>query len=68
MFAVGGWATTFLASWAAWASCQCLQCAGREALTKSARVAWSTLFFLAMVLAWVLRDFAKPLLEKIPCM
>ncbi|KAL6757882.1 serine incorporator/TMS membrane protein [Haematococcus lacustris] len=54
------------ASTAAYCACQACQCAGRQVLTHSARVAWSFLFFLAMVAAWVLRDFAKPLLEKIP--
>jgi hypothetical protein len=43
------------------------QCATREALQHSARVAWSILFFVAMVSAWLLRDFAKPILEHIPC-
>eukprot|EP00775_Hariotina_reticulata_P009592 gene9592-9755_t len=33
---------------------------------RSARVAYSFLFFLAIVIAWVMRDFARPLLEKIP--
>lgn len=27
----------------------------------------SFLFFLAIVISWVMRDFARPLLEKIPC-
>lgn len=63
----GQYMASFAASTAAWCACQGLQCAGREMLSKSARVAWSGLFFLAMVAAWVMRDFAKPLLEKIPC-
>ena len=33
----------------------------------SARLAYSFLFLLAMLVAWVMRDFARPLLEKIPC-
>lgn len=36
-------------------------------MVRSARTAWSFLFTLSMLLAWVLRDFAKPLLMKIPC-
>ncbi|PNH09910.1 hypothetical protein TSOC_003432 [Tetrabaena socialis] len=51
---------------AAYAACSACQCASREVLRHSARVAWSVLFFLAMVAAWVLRDFATPLLQKIP--
>ncbi|CAL5225424.1 g8239 [Coccomyxa viridis] len=35
-------------------------------MRKSARLAYCVLFTLAMVLAWVLRDFAKPLIDKIP--
>ena len=33
----------------------------------SARLAYSCLFFLSLVLSWVLRDSAKPLLMKLPC-
>ena len=36
-------------------------------MRKSARLAYCVLFTLAMVLAWVLRDFAKPLIDKLPC-
>jgi hypothetical protein len=35
--------------------------------TRSARAAYSFLFMLAMMLAWIMRDFARPLIEKIPC-
>jgi hypothetical protein len=55
------------ASMASYFACQACTCASREVLTHSARVAWSALFFVAMVVAWIMRDFAKPLLEKIPC-
>jgi hypothetical protein len=51
---------------AAGCACSAFQCGSRELLSRSARVAYSSLFFLAVVVAWVLRDFAKPLLEKIP--
>ena len=34
---------------------------------RSARMAWSFVFTISMIMAWVLRDFAKPLLMKIPC-
>ena len=36
-------------------------------MRRSARLAYCFLFTLAMVLAWILRDFAKPLMEKLPC-
>ena len=64
---VAGWMGSCFTSMAAYFACQACQCASREVLTQSARVAWSALFFLGMIAAWVLRDFAKPLLEKIPC-
>eukprot|EP00200_Dunaliella_tertiolecta_P011069 CAMPEP_0202381332 /NCGR_PEP_ID=MMETSP1127-20130417/34960_1 /ASSEMBLY_ACC=CAM_ASM_000462 /TAXON_ID=3047 /ORGANISM="Dunaliella tertiolecta, Strain CCMP1320" /LENGTH=438 /DNA_ID=CAMNT_0048980259 /DNA_START=170 /DNA_END=1486 /DNA_ORIENTATION=+ len=51
---------------AAYCACQACQFGSREVLAHSARVAWSALFFLSLVLAWVMRDFAKPLMEKIP--
>jgi len=35
-------------------------------MRRSARLAYCFLFTLAMILAWVLRDFAKPLMEKLP--
>jgi hypothetical protein len=64
---IGSYVASFAASAAAWCACQTCQVASREALTHSARVAWSSLFFLAIVTAWLLRDFAKPMLERIPC-
>ena len=57
-----------LASCAAVCACQACQGVTREVLRKSARLAYCALFTTAMVLAWVLRDFAKPLIQKIPCM
>ena len=36
-------------------------------MKRSARVAYSFLFFLAIVISWIMRDFARPLIEKIPC-
>ena len=62
-----GYLGSCVASMAGYMACQACTCVSREVLTQSARVAWSALFFVAMVTAWVLRDFAKPLLEKIPC-
>ena len=44
----------------------CCSAATREVLSHSARVAWSALFFVAMVVAWVLRDWGKGLVEQIP--
>lgn len=56
-----------LASTAALCACQACSCVSREMLRKSARLAYCTLFFAAVVCSWVLRDFAKPIIEKLPC-
>ena len=56
-----------LASSAAACACSCCTMATREAMKSSARVAWSLLFTISLLLSWLLRDFAKPLISKIPC-
>ncbi len=61
--APAGW----IASCAAALACNCCMSTTREALKSSARLAYCLLFTFSLILAWVLRDFAKPLLEKIPC-
>lgn len=65
------WAFTAPASWlascAAALACNCAMCSTREALKSSARVAYVVLFTFSLLLSWLLRDFAKPLLQKIPC-
>jgi hypothetical protein len=38
-----------------------------DLLCHSARLAYSFLFFLAILISWAGRDLAKPLIEKIPC-
>ncbi|KAL3695902.1 hypothetical protein R1sor_009978 [Riccia sorocarpa] len=50
------------------ASCACEACKGIASgiSRKSARIAYCGLFTLSLLLAWLLRDFAEPLLEKIP--
>lgn len=40
--------------------------ATKELMRRSARLAYCLLFVLAMLSAWLLRDFAGPLLERIP--
>jgi hypothetical protein len=34
---------------------------------RSARIAYCGLFALSLIVSWILRDFAGPLLAKIPC-
>jgi hypothetical protein len=62
-----GWVGSALASCAATCACHACSFASREVMRKSARLAYCVLFTLAMALSWVLRDFAKPVLEKLPC-
>ena len=61
-----GWLSSIVASLAGWAALTCCTAATRETLSHSARVAWSSLFFIAMVVAWILRDWGKGLVEQIP--
>eukprot|EP00882_Tetradesmus_deserticola_P026934 GHRQ01029755.1.p1 GENE.GHRQ01029755.1~~GHRQ01029755.1.p1 ORF type:complete len:452 (-),score=187.10 GHRQ01029755.1:218-1573(-) len=48
--------------------CACWTCTNvsQACMKRSARVAYSFLFFLAIVISWIMRDFARPLFEKIP--
>lgn len=63
---VASYLGSFVTSMAGYLACTACQCASRELLRQSARLAYSVLFFLSIILSWVLRDFAKPLLEKLP--
>lgn len=53
---------------AAWVGCSAVSCTTGQILKAGARVAYCFLFTLSMILAWLMRDYGKPLLEKIPCM
>ena len=66
MFAFS-WVGSALASCAATCACHACGMASKEVMRRSARLAYCVLFTLALVEAWVLRDFARPLMEKIPC-
>jgi hypothetical protein len=61
------WAASCLASCCA--SCACEACKGVAGgiSRRSARIAYCGLFALSLIVSWVLRDFAGPLLAKIPC-
>lgn len=52
---------------AAWMGCSAASCFTQQVMQVSARLAYCFLFALAMALTWIMRDFGKPLLEKIPC-
>ncbi|KAK9835016.1 hypothetical protein WJX81_004736 [Elliptochloris bilobata] len=60
------WVGSALASCAATCACHACTFASKEVMRRSARLAYCALFMLAMVLAWILRDFAKPLIDKLP--
>lgn len=64
---VFGWVGSALASCAATCACTACGFASKEVMRRSARLAYCFLFTVAMILAWVLRDFAKPVMEKLPC-
>lgn len=66
MFAVG-WVPTCLASAAAGCVCSCCTAATQQAMRSSARAAWSVLFTLSIVTAWLARDFGASLLKQLPC-
>jgi len=66
MFAFS-WVGSALASCAATCACHACTFASKEVMRRSARLAYCVLFTLAMAAAWVLRDFAKPLIDKLPC-
>lgn len=66
MFAVG-WLPSCLASAAAGCVCSCCTAATQSALRSSARAAWSVLFTLSIVTAWLARDFGASLLKQLPC-
>jgi len=42
------------------------RCVGAGATAASARLAYTLLFLGSQILAWVMRDFAKPLIAKLP--
>lgn len=61
------WAAGCLASCCA--SCACEACKGVASgiSRRSARLAYCGLFAISLIVSWLLRDFAGPLLAKIPC-
>lgn len=63
---MGSAMTTAAASCCATLGFQTCRCAGSAAVTASTRLAYVLLFFAGQITSWVLRDFAKPLLAKLP--
>ncbi|XP_024530239.1 probable serine incorporator [Selaginella moellendorffii] len=60
------WGTSCLASCCAACACQACKGLASSISRQSARIAYCNLFALSLLLAWMLRDHAWPILEKIP--
>eukprot|EP00898_Chlorokybus_atmophyticus_P006069 jgi/Chlat1/6463/Chrsp45S05965 len=54
------------ASCCAMCACEACKCASSTITRRSARAAYCALFLLSMLFAWLLRDFAEPILQHIP--
>lgn len=48
------------------ATCSACKGAGAGATAVSTRLAFTLLFIVTQVIAWMLRDYAKPLIQKLP--
>lgn len=64
---VAGYLGSCAANMAGYCACMGLTGVTKAFMKQSSRVAYSFLFFMAIVIAWIMRDFARPLIEKIPC-
>jgi hypothetical protein len=60
------WAASCLASCCAACACEACRSAVGSIGRRSARIAYCGLFGLSLIVAWILRAVAAPLMEKIP--
>uniref|UniRef100_A0A1D1ZJV4 Putative serine incorporator n=1 Tax=Anthurium amnicola TaxID=1678845 RepID=A0A1D1ZJV4_9ARAE len=60
------WAASCLASCCAACACEACRSAVGSISRRSARMAYCGLFALSLIVSWVLREVAAPLMEKIP--
>ncbi|GMH17525.1 hypothetical protein Nepgr_019366 [Nepenthes gracilis] len=60
------WAASCLASCCAACACDTCRAAVSGISRRSARIAYCGLFALSLIVAWILREVAAPLMEKIP--
>lgn len=67
MFVVPAALTSVVASCAASCACCAAGAAGRALAARSARLAYAAFFSASLVLAWVLRLGAEPLVKHLPC-
>lgn len=67
MFILPAAATSCAASLAASCACWSAGALGRSIASRSARLAFVGFFSLSLLLAWVLRLGAEPLVKHLPC-
>ncbi|KAF5187913.1 Serine incorporator [Thalictrum thalictroides] len=60
------WAASCLASCCAACACEACRSVAGSISRRSARIAYCGLFALSLIVSWILREVAAPLLEKIP--
>lgn len=61
------WAASCLASCCAACACDACRTVVSGISRRSARIAYCGLFALSLIVSWILREVAAPLMEKIPC-
>ncbi|KAM0821711.1 hypothetical protein ACQ4PT_072009 [Festuca glaucescens] len=62
------WCASCLASACAGCACNLCTSAAASITRRSARLAYCGLFAASLILSFLLRQFAAPLLQQIPCM
>ncbi|RWW00637.1 hypothetical protein BHE74_00014082 [Ensete ventricosum] len=62
------WAASCLASCCAACACEACRSVVGGISRRSARIAYCGLFALSLVVSWVLREVAAPVMESLPCM
>lgn len=62
------WAASCLASCCAACACDACRTVVSGISRRSARIAYCGLFALSLIVSWILREVAAPLMEKMPCM
>nr|DAD45474.1 TPA_asm: hypothetical protein HUJ06_003704 [Nelumbo nucifera] len=60
------WAASCLASCCAACACEACRSVASSISRRSARIAYCGLFALSLIVSWILREVAAPLMEKIP--
>ena len=61
------WAASYLASCCAACACEACRSVVGGISRRSARIAYCGLFAFSLIVSWILREVAAPLMEKLPC-